>query len=187
MTMADEPRLAVTAEETLAPGAAEPPAGAEPGSRFGRIDQVLAIAAVVICVDQLTKWWAVTRLPRGVVHVVGSLRLNLAYNTGTAFSIGSSRNIGPVIALLAVVVIVLFLLSGGSARRTSGVVAGGLVIGGAIGNLADRAFRDHAGFLGGAVVDFIDLQWWPVFNVADSAIVVGAFIAVIANLRQPSA
>ena len=49
----------------------------------------------------------------------------------------------------------------------------GLVIGGAIGNVLDRLFRAGDGFLGGAVVDFIDLQWWPVFNVADMAITVG--------------
>jgi signal peptidase II len=49
-----------------------------------------------------------------------------------------------------------------------------MVLGGAIGNLLDRAFRPGDGFLGGGVVDFIDLQWWPVFNLADSAIVVGA-------------
>jgi signal peptidase II len=182
--MADEQGLA----DRAAPSVASPEAvGPSRSSRFGRLDRVLGIAAVVVCADQLTKWWAVTRLPRGTIHIIGSLRFNLAYNTGTAFSIGNSRNIGPVIALLAVVVIVLFLLSGGSARRASGVVAGGLVIGGALGNLADRAFRDHAGFLGGAVVDFIDLQWWPVFNVADSAIVVGACVAVFANLRTPPA
>ncbi|MDQ6697545.1 MAG: signal peptidase II [Actinomycetota bacterium] len=182
--MADEQRLA---EGLSPPEAAAATHGPARSSRFGRLDQVLAIAAVVVCADQLTKWWAVTRLPRGMIHVIGSLRLNLAYNTGTAFSIGTSSNIGPIIALLAVVVIVLFLLSGGSARRASAVVAGGLVIGGALGNLADRAFRDHGGFMGGAVVDFIDLQWWPVFNVADSAIVIGACVAVVANLRAPSA
>lgn len=182
--MADDQGLAETSAEPVLTTDADGPARS---SRFGRLDRVLAIAAVVVLADQLTKWWAVTRLPRGIIHVVGSLRLNLAYNTGTAFSIGTSRNIGPIIALLAVVVIVLFLLSGGSARRASGVVAGGLVIGGALGNLADRAFRGHAGFLGGAVIDFIDVQWWPVFNVADSAIVVGACVAVVANLRTPSA
>jgi signal peptidase II len=55
-------------------------------------------------------------------------------------------------------------------------VAIGLVFGGALGNLIDRAFREGDGFLGGGVVDFIDLQWWPVFNIADAAIVVGALL-----------
>ena len=90
-----------------------------------------------------------------------------------AFS-SAERGLGPAIALLAVVVVVLFLLVRRlGARRTVGAVAAGLVIGGALGNLLDRAFRGDSGFLGGAVVDFIDLQWWPVFNVADAAIVVG--------------
>ena len=115
--MADEQDAAATAQRTSSAGAAEPSGSAGRFSRFGRIDQVLAIAAVVVVVDQLTKWWAINRLPRGMIHVVGSLRFNLAFNTGTAFSIGNSRNLGPAIALLAVVVIVLFLLSGGSARR----------------------------------------------------------------------
>ena len=62
----------------------------------------------------------------------------------------------------------------------------GLILGGALGNLLDRVFRDGHGFLGGAVVDFIDLQWWPVFNVADMAITLGA-VALALNLgREPS-
>ncbi len=180
--MADEPDLAPVDRPSSGPE--RPPGPSGRSSRFGRLERVLAIAVAVLGLDQLTKWWAVNRLTRGPFHVLGSLRLNLAYNTGTAFSIGRSQNLGPVIALLAIVVIGLFLLSGGSARRASGAVAAGLVIGGAIGNLADRAFRGHGGFLSGAVVDFVDLQWWPVFNVADAAIVVGAGFAVVANLRH---
>jgi signal peptidase II len=61
----------------------------------------------------------------------------------------------------------------------------GLVLGGAFGNLADRVFRDGSGFLGGAVVDFIDLQWWPVFNVADAAVCVGAVLLVLTAAREP--
>ena len=63
----------------------------------------------------------------------------------------------------------------------------GMILGGAVGNLADRAARAGDGFLGGAVVDFIDLQWWPVFNAADSAIVVAGVILVLTapRYRQP--
>ncbi len=63
----------------------------------------------------------------------------------------------------------------------------GLILGGALGNLADRAFRG-SGFFGGGVVDFIDLQWWPVFNVADSCVVIGGILLVIVTLfarRRP--
>jgi signal peptidase II len=61
----------------------------------------------------------------------------------------------------------------------------GLVLGGALGNLADRVFRDGSGFLGGAVIDFIDLQWWPVFNVADIAVTVGGVLLVLTSTREP--
>ena len=148
-----------------------------------RTGLVLLVAAVVLAVDQLTKWWAVDRLVRGTVDVVGSLRFNLAYNTGTAFSIGSGRGLGPVIAPLAMVIVVVLVLLGGTARRAAGAVAAGLVIGGALGNLADRAFRGDNGFLHGAVIDFIDLQWWPIFNVADASIVVGALLLALISFQ----
>ena len=61
-------------------------------------------------------------------------------------------------------------------------VAVGLVIGGSIGNVLDRLFRGE-GWLRGQVVDFIDLQWWPIFNVADMAIVVGGVLLVVSTLR----
>jgi signal peptidase II len=63
-------------------------------------------------------------------------------------------------------------------------IAIGMVLGGALGNLSDRAFRGGGGFLGGGVVDFVDLQWWPVFNVADSAIVVGAILLFLVQWRD---
>jgi signal peptidase II len=62
-------------------------------------------------------------------------------------------------------------------------IALGLVLGGALGNLADRLIRGH----GGAVIDFIDFQWWPVFNVADMAITIGAVLLVIAGFREGEA
>jgi signal peptidase II len=65
-----------------------------------------------------------------------------------------------------------------------GAVAVGLILGGAAGNLCDRAFRAGDGFLGGAVVDFIDLQWYPVFNVADMCVVGGAVLLLIATARD---
>jgi signal peptidase II len=60
----------------------------------------------------------------------------------------------------------------------------GLVLGGALGNLTDRVFREGTGLLGGAVVDFVDLQWWPVFNVADAAVCVGALLLVLTAARD---
>jgi signal peptidase II len=81
-----------------------------------------------------------------------------------------------VISVLALVVVAILLRSGRYATKPAMAVAIGLVSGGALGNLIDRAFRAGDGLLGGGVVDFIDLQWWPVFNIADTAIVVGALM-----------
>jgi signal peptidase II len=130
------------------------------------------VAAAVVAVDHLTKWWAQNELVGGDIDLIGSLRLHLTYNTGAAFSLGS--RFAPVIALLAVAVVVALLGFGRALRGTLPTVAVGAVVGGAVGNLLDRLLRDGDGFLGGGVVDFIDLQWWPVFNVADIAITLGA-------------
>ena len=144
----------------------------------------VVIAAVVVLLDQLTKSWAVHSLADGhTVELIGSLRLNLTYNSGMAFSRG--KGAGQFIAVIALAVIVVLLAS---LRRTGSVLSSvglGLVIGGAIGNVADRLFRAGDGFLGGEVVDFIDLQWWPVFNVADMAITVGGAILIVgSDLRR---
>jgi signal peptidase II len=74
-----------------------------------------------------------------------------------------------------------------SAATPLGAIALGMVLGGALGNLADRIFRADDGLLSGAVVDFIDLQWWPVFNLADSAIVIGAILLFVASVIEPRA
>jgi signal peptidase II len=141
----------------------------------------VVIAGAVVLLDQLTKAWAVHSLSDGhTVDLVGSLRLNLTYNSGMAFSRG--KGAGPFIAVLALVVIVVLLAS---LRRTGSVLSSvglGLVIGGAIGNLLDRLFRSGDGFLGGEVVDFIDAQWWPVFNVADMAITIGGAILIVSSI-----
>ena len=64
-----------------------------------------------------------------------------------------------------------------------GAVALGMIVGGALGNVLDRALRSgRGGFLGGSVVDFIDVQWWPIFNVADVGVVVGAVLLVASSL-----
>ncbi|MGA1362998.1 MAG: signal peptidase II [Ilumatobacteraceae bacterium] len=142
----------------------------------------LAIALVVVVLDQVTKSWALDALDDGrVIDVVGTLRFALGFNSGMAFSKGEGW--GPVIGVVATAVLV-YLLS--TLRRTGSAVSAtglALVIGGASGNLVDRLFRGDA-WMRGSVVDFIDLQWWPVFNVADSAITVGAVLLVLGALRE---
>ena len=156
----------------------------EATDRRRRLDIVAVVAALVVGIDQATKHWAVNRLPRGPIEVVGSLRLNLRFNPGAAFSIGSGGKFGPWIALVAIVVVAILAL-GYPSRFRLGAVAAGLITGGAVGNLLDRAFRGDAGFLHGSVVDFIDLGWWPVFNVADAAVSTGAVLLVFVTLREP--
>jgi signal peptidase II len=140
------------------------------------------IAAGVLAFDQLTKWWAVNTLDTRMIDLVGSLRLRLTYNYGAAFSISQGR--GALISVLAIIVVGVLVFSGRQATRPLAAVALGMVLGGAIGNLSDRAFREGDGILGGGVVDFIDLQWWPIFNVADSAVVCGALLLVAASWRD---
>lgn len=151
---------------------------------------VVAVAVAAVALDQLTKTWALRRLAdRRPFEVIGSLRLDLTWNTGTAFSLGDDLNLGPFIAVVALAVVGWLLWAGYTARPV-GAVAAGLVAGGAVGNLIDRALRSGpagapAGFMGGAVVDFVDLQWWPVFNLADAGIVCGAVLLVVVSLFEP--
>ena len=139
----------------------------------------LATALGVVVADQITKHWALNALADGhTIDIVGSLRFNLAFNTGMAFAKG--QGIGPVIAVVGVLV-VAYLLVGLRRNTTPGALFVGLVAGGASGNIIDRLFRGEA-WLHGAVVDFIDLQWWPIFNIADAGIVVGAASLVVASM-----
>ena len=132
----------------------------------------IGAALAVLILDILTKGWAVSALSDGRdIHIFWTLHFALTYNEGMAFSTGT--NVGPLIGMLAIVVIAILIFT--MRKQSSGVslVATGCIIGGAIGHVLDRVFRG-SGFMGGAVVDFIDLRWWPVFNVADIGIVCGA-------------
>ena len=143
----------------------------------------LAIAAVVLLLDQLTKHWAVNALSDGrVVDVVGSLRWNLAFNRGMAFSQG--EGLGPIIGVVALVVVVVLLVSIGQSTSRWYPIAVGLIIGGALGNVSDRLLRGE-GWLRGGVVDFIDVQWWPIFNIADIAVTVGGMLLLLTSFFAP--
>jgi signal peptidase II len=150
----------------------------------------LSVAGVVIVLDQATKAWAVNRLdlrgcgvPDGCIELIGSLRFRLVENTGASFSIG--QGFGPWLGLIAAVMAVVLVRASRSVSPGM-AVALGLVAGGAVGNLLDRVFRADDGVLSGAVIDFIDLQWWPVFNVADIGVVVGVALLAVLSFRQPS-
>jgi len=142
----------------------------------------LGVGAVVVLLDQLTKWWAEDQLTERSIDLVWTLRLHLVRNNAAAFSLG--EGFGPFIGLLALGVVGILLWTGRSIGSRLGAVGLGLVLGGALGNILDRAFRSGDGFLGGAVIDWIDVQWWPVFNVADIGVVVGAGLLFFATFRQ---
>ena len=139
-------------------------------------------AALVVGLDQLTKHWALQALADGPIDLVGSLRLKLTFNDSAAFSLGGGRT--GLIAAFGLVVAAVIVRMGLRAERRLWALGLGVVLGGALGNLVDRAFRAGDGVLGGKVVDFIDLQWWPVFNLADSALWVGIGLLLLSSWRE---
>jgi signal peptidase II len=156
-------------------------------SRLARQVQPLSLIVAgfwVLC-DELSKHWAVNRLSNDrMVDVVGSLRFNLSYNSGMAF--GKGKGFGPVLGVVALIVVVYVLIGLRTGASRWSAVAVGLVLGGAAGNLCDRLFRG-SGWFRGSVVDFIDFQWWPVFNVADIGVTVGGLLLVVGTLKAGSA
>ncbi|GMQ84461.1 MAG: hypothetical protein BMS9Abin07_0025 [Acidimicrobiia bacterium] len=134
----------------------------------------------MLVVDQLTKAWAVNALDDGpIVFIDGFLRFRLAFNTGAAFS--TFTRSGPLLGLLVIGVVIFILFALRDTAHRAEAIGLGLVLGGAIGNLADRLLRGD-GFIDGAVVDFID--WWfiPTFNIADSAVFIGVVVLLISSL-----
>jgi signal peptidase II len=142
---------------------------------------LLSVAAVVVIADVLSKVAIVATLHEGqVVHVIGdALRFTLTRNSGAAFGVGAGATI--VFTAVAVVVVAVILRTARRLRSRGWASSFGLLLGGALGNLIDRVVR-HPAPLRGHVVDWIELPHWPVFNLADSAIVVGGIVAVLLSL-----
>jgi signal peptidase II len=189
MTAADDD--AVVEDEAVADDVAAEPSSSEPSSsgtesvvtpRASRLPLSLTIAAVVLVLDQWSKRWALNALADGRSrHVFWIFDWNLTFNSGMAFS--KAQGVGPYIGAVALIVIVVMLLS---LRRSGGLassIAVGLVVGGAVGNIADRLFRGP-GWLKGSVIDFIDPRVWPIFNVADMGVTIGGVLLVLASMTQ---
>jgi signal peptidase II len=141
------------------------------------------VALVVLVLDQVTKTWALRSLEEGVSrHVFSTLYFTLHYNYGMAFSQGTG--IGRFIGLGAVILALLLVYGLRKQKSAFAVFCTALVVGGALGNIGDRLFRAEDGLLSGAVIDFIDVKFWPIFNIADSAVVVGAILLVIESWRR---
>jgi signal peptidase II len=144
----------------------------------GGIATALAVAIAVVFADRASKNWASSSLGDGHVrHIIWTLRLGLYYNGGMAFGRGEGK--GPLIALAVLAVLGGLAWSLRHPRSRLYTVSAGLVIGGGIGNLIDRFLKSDNGFMTGRVVDFIDFQWWPAFNVADMGVVVGAILLML--------
>lgn len=150
---------------------------------ISRYRLALALAAFVVLADQLSKRWAQASLPGNPIELIpGFLSFEYAENPGSAF--GLFRDGGEIIAVLGVVIVGIVIGMVRSAEARGEVIALGIVLGGAIGNLVDRFTRGE-GLLDGKVVDFIVLWVIPNFNVADAAINIG--IAIMLLLALPAA
>jgi signal peptidase II len=137
---------------------------------------------VVLAADIVSKVAIVATMHEGeTVRVIGRLlRINYTRNAGAAFSIGTGATV--LFTAVAVVVAVVIVRQARRLVSRSWALTLGLLLGGALGNLVDRMLRSP-GPLRGHVVDWIELPHWPVFNIADSAIVVGGCIAVLLAAR----
>jgi signal peptidase II len=140
------------------------------------------IAALIYAIDRFTKVLVEANLQdRPPVELIrGVLELRFTTNPGGAF--GIFGDLSWLFVLISVVVVGAIVFASRNLPSTMSAVGLGLVLGGAIGNLTDRLVRGPA--LGGEVVDFIDLQVWPVFNLADTGIVVGAAFLLLSGLRR---
>ncbi|MFD4181920.1 signal peptidase II [Rhodococcus sp. NPDC058514] len=142
---------------------------------------LIAIAALILGLDLITKILAVRHIePGNPISVIGDVvTLTLVRNPGAAFSMATGMTW--VLTLVAIGVVIGVIKIGRTLRSPWWALGLGLVLGGALGNLIDRLFR-APGPLQGHVVDFVSVGWWPVFNVADSAIVCGAILLVALTL-----
>ena len=134
----------------------------------------VALAVLVLTADQISKAIVAANLRGGAVVEIlgGAIRFDYTVNTGGAFSFfrGGGMVLAAIAALVCIGLLVPYRRLGGSPLPVR--VALGLILGGAMGNLLDRVRL-------GYVVDFVDLRWWPVFNLADSAVVVGVALLIL--------
>ena len=148
-----------------------------------RTTGLLALVAVaVLALDLATKVLVVAELEgrRTLELLGGQLLVRVSRNPGAAFSFAEGATV--LFTVIAVTVVVVILRVSRTLGSRGWALSLGLLLGGASGNLVDRLFRSP-GPGRGAVVDFIDFQVWPSFNVADSAIVTGGVLAVLLSMR----
>ena len=153
-------------------------------ARKRRIAVLVAVAAFVLAADIVTKAVVVAHLrPDQPVHVLGNVfEFWLTRNPGAAFSVGTGET--AVFTVIAFGVIVYIARTARKLYSAGWAIALGLLLGGAMGNLGDRIFR-APGLFRGDVVDWIGVvpRYYPIFNLADSAIVCGGILTVILAMR----
>jgi signal peptidase II len=145
--------------------------------RIRGLSLATALCGAVVALDQGAKALVNSRIARGDhIDLLPFLSLSNTRNDGVAF--GLAGNASPVLIAVTVLAVIGLLAFLAFQVRGPGIwIAGGLLVGGALGNLADRV-RD------GAVTDFIDLPAWPTFNLADMAIVAGVVVLLLAHERR---
>ncbi len=129
----------------------------------------------MVVADRVTTTFVIDHL-HDVRHVWGPFGLALTYNSGFAFSLFSGRAILVTVLLCIGVVVLAVVVS--QVRTVTLAVGSGLVLGGAVGNLSERIVGGH----GGQVPDFVTLNYWPTFNLADACVTVGVIIVIVALL-----
>jgi signal peptidase II len=141
-----------------------------------------AVALSAVLADQLTKHVVASQLPLdGEVHVVGPFTIHHVQNSGIAFGLFASATAAVIVLTTVAVAWMIAYFARSGARHPLLPVAVGLLIGGSVSNLADRVRLGH-------VTDFLDLRYWPAFNLADSFIVVGVAVllgALVSADRAP--
>ena len=135
-------------------------------------------ALVIVVLDQTTKVLAETYLVSGSIPVIGDLlRFTLAYNKGAAFSLGFGATW--ILTLISSIAIIALLIYGPKVKTMDWALIAGFVLGGATGNWIDRMFRQPELF-NGHVVDFLQIPFnFPIFNLADTFLVIGVALAVL--------
>jgi signal peptidase II len=132
--------------------------------------------------DYSTKFLAIQYLTDGPIKVIGDLlKLNLTFNSGAAFSLASSGTL--FLSTFSIIMVAVIFYFSRKVKSTHWAIALGLVLGGIFGNLADRIFR-APGALQGEVVDWIQIPNWPVFNIADTAVVSSAILITILSAKN---
>jgi signal peptidase II len=177
--MRDNGAVTPADDDTATPtSVAEPP-------RARRIRLFAGVAVTALVLDVVSKVLVVANLKADHERVLGgAIYIQVARNSGAAFSLGTGFTV--ILSVIALVVVAIIVRTASRMRSAGWAVALGLILGGAVGNLVDRIFREP-GVFRGHVVDWISLfgpnaEHWPIFNLADSAIVCGAILAAALSL-----